>query len=310
MVNTPVLFLTFVRVDYARQVWEAIKASQPAKLYFYSNKGRAENEGEIERNNEIRNWIKEVTWECELHTWFRDECVDVYTSLRGAITWLFENEEEGIILEDDCVPSMAFFSYCDQLLSKFKNDYRVWCISGDNFLNVNPSGYDYVFSRHHWMYGWASWRSRWEKIRWGDYRIEETLNTHMYYNIFRTKAEAKLKEKDISDLKDFLPKTDCWDYAFGLVIDQENGLTIYPKEHLITNIGIEGTHHQGGSSSVFNRECEYKGATYEIIHEPPFVFADTQYDILLYNKLWKGKNLLFRGINKVGRLLRNMIKSD
>ena len=100
MVNTPILFETFARVEYARKVWEAIKQAQPKKLYFYSNKGRIDRRGEIDKNNEIRSWINEIDWDCELHTWFRDECVDVYTSLRGAINWLFNNEEEGIILED------------------------------------------------------------------------------------------------------------------------------------------------------------------------------------------------------------------
>ena len=53
MVETPVLFITFVRSGYARQTWEGIKAAKPKTLYFYSNKGRAEKEGEIERNEEI-----------------------------------------------------------------------------------------------------------------------------------------------------------------------------------------------------------------------------------------------------------------
>ena len=105
MVETPVLFVTFVRPDYARQTWEGIKATKPKTLYFYSNKGRAEKEGEVERNNEIRSYINEIDWDCDLHIFFREECVNVYDSLRGAIDWLFDNEERGIILEEDCVPS-------------------------------------------------------------------------------------------------------------------------------------------------------------------------------------------------------------
>ena len=128
MVQTPVLFETFVRIDYARKVWDAIKTAQPKKLYFYSNKGRKDIEGEIEKNDEIRSWIKEIDWDCDLHTWFRDECVNQYISLKGAMDWVFSNEEQAIVLEDDCVPSLAFFSYCDQLLEKFKNDKRVWLI--------------------------------------------------------------------------------------------------------------------------------------------------------------------------------------
>ena len=89
MVNHPVLFETFVRVETARQVWEQIKKAQPSKLYFYSNKGRAEIPGEIERNNQIRSFIDEIDWECDLHTFFREECVDVYSSFMSSKKWIF-----------------------------------------------------------------------------------------------------------------------------------------------------------------------------------------------------------------------------
>lgn len=138
MIENAVLFETFARVEYARQVFDAIKKAQLRKLFFYSNKARADHPEEVKNNNEIRSWIKEIDWPCELHQFFRDEYVDVYTSLKGAIDWLFENEEQGIILEDDCVPSLAFFDYCDQLLPKYKDDKRIWMISGFKYITAVP----------------------------------------------------------------------------------------------------------------------------------------------------------------------------
>ncbi len=299
MVNTPVLFETFVRVDYARQVWDAIKEAQPKKLYFYSNKGRAEKEGEVERNNEIRSWVKEIDWDCELHTWFREECVDVYTSLRGAISWLFENEEEGIILEDDCVPTKAFFSYVDQLIVKYRNDSRVWCISGDNFIKENLSGYDYFFSNLHAMFGWASWRDRWEKINWDNLLIDEMLKQHIYYRLFKTREQAKTKEKTLKDLRHFLETTKCWDYVFGLTIDQHRGVTIQPKIHLIHNIGIEGQHHKSGKASRYNCETNEISDVYVINSEPVFVYPDLEHDYKTYVALLKKPRLLSRIYNRL-----------
>lgn len=226
MVETPVLFVTFVRPDYARQTWEGIKATKPKTLYFYSNKGRAEKEGEVERNNEIRSYINEIDWDCDLHIFFREECVNVYDSLRGAIDWLFDNEERGIILEEDCVPTKAFFSFVDQMIEKFKEDKRVWCISGDNIIKQNPSGYDYMFSHLHAMYGWASWRDRWRMVNWDHLYIKETIDEHIYYRLFKTKEQAKAKEKALSNMEDMLYRTKCWDYIFGLCMDQYHALTV------------------------------------------------------------------------------------
>ena len=300
MVETPVLFVTFVRPDYARQTWEGIKATKPKTLYFYSNKGRAEKEGEVERNNEIRSYINEIDWDCDLHIFFREECVNVYDSLRGAIDWLFDNEERGIILEEDCVPTKAFFSFVDQMIEKFKEDKRVWCISGDNIIKQNPSGYDYMFSHLHAMYGWASWRDRWRMVNWDHLYIKETIDEHIYYRLFKTKAKAK--EKALSNMEDMLYRTKCWDYIFGLCMDQYHALTVQPKEHLVKNIGVTGQHHTKAKVSQYNCEPNPSAEEYVIAKEPPFVFADFEHDYLTYCQLLRKPSFFKRVKNRLSSL--------
>lgn len=302
MVETPVLFVTFVRPDYARQTWEGIKATKPKTLYFYSNKGRAEKEGEVERNNEIRSYINEIDWDCDLHIFFREECVNVYDSLRGAIDWLFDNEERGIILEEDCVPTKAFFSFVDQMIEKFKEDKRVWCISGDNIIKQNPSGYDYMFSHLHAMYGWASWRDRWRMVNWDHLYIKETIDEHIYYRLFKTKEQAKAKEKALSNMEDMLYRTKCWDYIFGLCMDQYHALTVQPKEHLVKNIGVTGQHHTKAKVSQYNCEPNPSAEEYVIAKEPPFVFADFEHDYLTYCQLLRNQSFFKRVKNRLSSL--------
>lgn len=302
MVETPVLFVTFVRPDYARQTWEGIKATKPKTLYFYSNKGRAEKEGEVERNNEIRSYINEIDWDCDLHIFFREECVNVYDSLRGAIDWLFDNEERGIILEEDCVPTKAFFSFVDQMIEKFKEDKRVWCISGDNIIKQNLSGYDYMFSHLHAMYGWASWRDRWRMVNWDHLYIKETIDEHIYYRLFKTKEQAKAKEKALSNMEDMLYRTKCWDYIFGLCMDQYHALTVQPKEHLVKNIGVTGQHHTKAKVSQYNCEPNPSAEEYVIAKEPPFVFADFEHDYLTYCQLLRKPSFFKRVKNRLSSL--------
>ena len=302
MVETPVLFVTFVRPDYARQTWEGIKATKPKTLYFYSNKGRAEKEGEVERNNEIRSYINEIDWDCDLHIFFREECVNVYDSLRGAIDWLFDNEERGIILEEDCVPTKAFFSFVDQMIEKFKEDKRVWCISGDNIIKQNPSGYDYMFSHLHAMYGWASWRDRWRMVNWDHLYIKETIDEHIYYRLFKTKEQAKAKEKALSNMEDMLYRTKCWDYIFGLCMDQYHALTVQPKEHLVKNIGVTGQHHTKAKVSQYNCEPNPSAEEYVIAKETPFVFADFEHDYLTYCQLLRKPSFFKRVKNRLSSL--------
>ena len=79
--DTAVLFETFARPQYARQVFDQIKKAKPKKLYFYSNKARVDRPDEVRNNEEIRSWVKEVDWDCELHTFFSVKSMwMVYTS--------------------------------------------------------------------------------------------------------------------------------------------------------------------------------------------------------------------------------------
>lgn len=303
MVNTPVLFETFVRVDYARQVWDAIKAAQPKKLYFYSNKGRAEKEGEIERNNEIRSWVKEIDWDCELHTWFREECVDVYTSLRGAISWLFDNEDTGIVLEDDCVPTMSFFSFVDQLLPHYQDEELIWGISGTNFYDFNPLGFDVIYSHTHYLYGWATWANRWKRINWEEVNVRKFVDSHVCYDLYKTRKQARWEENDWLRLEPFIMKTKCWDYVWDLTIDGHKGLIVYPSHHLVTNIGVIGTHQTNSKKTGINRDAIEFGSSYRVNSFPPSIQADFEYDYMMWKKM-KHHPLYKKIINKIKRFLR------
>lgn len=306
MVNVPVLMITFARPDYARQVFDAVKKAQPKVLYFYSNIARSDRPDEILRNKEIRGWLKEIDWDCDLHTYFRTEYVDLYTSVKGAMDWVFENEEKAIVFEEDCVPTPAFFSFCEQMLEKFKDDKRVWCVSGDNFLNYNPSGYDYIFSHYHWMWGWASWADRWKKICWEDFKIDTFIKCHISYQLYKTKGQAKFREKEVKRIEPFLNETKCWDYAFGIVIDQNNGVTVHPSRHLITNVGVSGVNHLSGKKEIVNIQSTVSDLNYLIEKEPLFVFADLDYDYKLYSKLQKPKFFIYRACVYIYVLLRKL----
>lgn len=294
MVQTPVLFETFVRVEYARQVWDAIKAAQPKKLYFYSNKGREEKEGEVERNNEIRSWVKEIDWDCDLHTFFRDECVDIYTSLKGALDWVFSSEPEAIVLEDDCVPTPAFFSFCDQMIEKYRDEKKVWCISGDNYLDYVPTDADYFFSHYHFMYGWASWSDRWKQIPWGKIPLDELSNLKQLTEFYDSKKEAKFRIKEIKRVYKTIQEKNCWDFAWGAFIDYNGGVTVQPREQLVTCVGIFGTHSKGAIKTIFHKAASPKYDHYTITKHPYNIDADRLYDHAFFKKFEKHMRLYNR----------------
>lgn len=281
MVENPVLFITFVRSDYARISWNAIKKAKPRKLYFYSNKGRKEKIGEIERNEEIRTFIKEIDWDCELHTWFRDECADIYTSLIGAKNWAFENEETLIMLEEDCFASQAFFQYCDHFLKLYKDEMSIGFITGNNYTNnYNPGETDHIISRSDHHFGWATWKNRWNQIDfYSDCKPLTSFKNirQFYYNNFYLSVYYWFLHQRIIE---FVNRTHCWDYIATLHQYKYNQYTVTPIYNLVQNVGIVGTHNSRSDLQEFILDNGESKGDYLFIGLSKEVVADNLFDTL------------------------------
>ena len=154
--HSPVLFLVFNRPETTRQVFEAIRTAKPPRLYIAADGPRLEREGERASCEEVRKIALEVDWECDVNTLFRVENLGCKRGPSEGISWFFEHEDEGIILEDDCLPDQSFFSFCEELLERYRNDTRIMAISGNNFQHGRKrTEYSYYFSRYFHGWGWT-----------------------------------------------------------------------------------------------------------------------------------------------------------
>ena len=121
--KTAILFLVFNRLDTTKKVFKAIRQAKPPRLYIAADGARANKKGECKNVQLVRDYIMQnVDWDCDVKTLFRDKNLGCKYAVGGAITWFFETEEQGIILEDDCLPSQSFFWYCEELLDRYKED--------------------------------------------------------------------------------------------------------------------------------------------------------------------------------------------
>ena len=55
---------------------------------------------------------KYINWEADIKTLYHKKNNGCMKGVSSAINWFFDNEDEGIILEDDCVPHPDFFPFC------------------------------------------------------------------------------------------------------------------------------------------------------------------------------------------------------
>jgi hypothetical protein len=155
--------MIFRRPDFTSRVFEQIRNVRPARLYIAADGPRSGREGEQQLCIETRAIIEQIDWDCELKTLFREKNLGCKMAISSAIDWFFEQEEEGIILEDDCLPNQSFFRFCDTMLEKYRNDDRIRHISGCNLQHGKKWGTaSYYFSNLTHAWGWANWRRVWK----------------------------------------------------------------------------------------------------------------------------------------------------
>ena len=236
----PVLFLIFNRPNYTKQVFEAIKLYQPIKLYIAADGPRKNLETDLKLCEETKSIIKLIDWECETKTLFREYNVGCKKNISDSINWLFENENDGIILEDDVVPNLDFFYFCEYCLDKYADDERIMMITGTNYLNNEKLNSTYFYSKHYTIWGWATWKRAWKNYdinmkKWQDKDIKSDIKY-----LFNKNYIWRHFKYTFDSLETY--ENNNWDiqWVFACIIN--NGYCITPKVNLISNIGVFGTH--------------------------------------------------------------------
>jgi GT2 family glycosyltransferase len=157
--TTPVAFLIFNRPDTTARVFEAIRQAKPPKLLVVADGPRPDRPDDIEKCKAARAIVEGVDWDCEVLKNYSDINLGCGKRPATGITWVFEQVEEAIILEDDCMPNPTFFEFCQAMLAEYRDDKRIMMIGGTNFLGEWKSKIQsYHFSFYGGTWGWASYK--------------------------------------------------------------------------------------------------------------------------------------------------------
>jgi hypothetical protein len=246
---TPVAFIIFNRPDTTERVFVEIAKARPPKLLVVGDGPRAERQGEAEKVAATRAIIQRVDWDCEVITNFSDVNLGCKRRVSSGIDWVFEQVEDAIILEDDCLPDPSFFRYCQEMLERYRHNQRIGMISGDNFQFGRRNGDEsYYFSKYFHIWGWATWRDRWVDSydvtieKWPTIRDEGRL-VDMVGDAREARYWGEIFERV------YLAKIDTWDYQWVFANWVNGRLSIVPAVNLISNIGFgqNATHTKGAS---------------------------------------------------------------
>ncbi|GAA4380784.1 nucleotide-diphospho-sugar transferase [Hymenobacter koreensis] len=305
--ETAVLLLVFNRPGTTRHVLEAIRAAQPKRLYVAADGPRPGRPADEALCAETRQLVTDlVDWPCELHTQFRSTNLNCGLGPATAIDWFFSHESEGIILEDDCVPTPAFFRFCHELLARYRTDERVMHIGGNNFAREaqrppQPGTDSYFFSQQVNSWGWATWRRAWHLYDFQLKLLPELRRRGLLGGLYPSALQRRYWLSKFEQVRATPGTPDIWDYQWHFAVAANGGLTVVPQVNLVRNIGFgaDATHTFDSDDDCANVPATELAFP---LQHPPVVLRDARRDAHRFREF-----LLSRLSGKLQRLLSRLV---
>lgn len=271
-ITTPVVFITYIRLDTTKQTFEQIRKAKPRKLYYISDGGKDElGQQKVEI---VRKYVEEhIDWPCELHTNYADVNMGAGKRIQSGLNWVFEKEDRAIIIEDDVWADVSYFQFAQEMLEKYKDEKRIHAVTSNCRGPKEVYQYSYSFSRFSSIWGWATWRrawcghdmdaSNWPKIKKSKLlRKEFSLGVALYY------------EREIESV--CRGENDAWDIQWFLARAISKSYEIEPNIDLAVNIG--NTLGEGETHKPIRYVHGDIGEMHFPLNHPPKVEANLELD--------------------------------
>ncbi|MGW5867323.1 hypothetical protein ACWFRJ_34795 [Streptomyces sp. NPDC055239] len=241
--QTPVLFVAYHRTDLAPVLMDRIREVRPAKLFIAMDGPKSDVPGDDLAVAEVRRIIEEkIDWPCEVQRRYGDKNQGCKVNVAGAIDWFFEHVEAGIIIEDDTLADVSFFSFAEELLNRYADDSEVMHIGGTHYLEPHLRPESYYFSKYNTIWGWATWRRAWQHYDMWISDWPEIVKSGVLAEHFPDPTERELWEGRWGRIYEGKGQDD-WDYQWFLIC-LLRGKAIIPTANLVTNLGFraDATH--------------------------------------------------------------------
>jgi hypothetical protein len=245
--KNPVVIIIFNRPQYTQRVFEQIRKVKPQKLYIISDGPRENLESDVNNVSTCREITSNVDWPCEVVKIFSDNNLGCKKRVITGLNEVFFNEDRAIILEDDCVPTEAFFQFCDWGLERYNNNRQVAVVSGSNLLDYDSSipideDIRAGFSMYINCWGWATWRDKWNKL--DSFLSIQELNSKIKSILKSTPLSKNEKVFWTGVFRHSINTRTIWDFYLQYVFFKESFVSVYPRYNLVENIGFgsDSTH--------------------------------------------------------------------
>lgn len=232
----PIVLQVFNRPEATREALEIVLATRPRTLFVIADGPREHSAGEAEACRATRAIFDTLPGDIELHRLFAEHNMGIRRRFTSGLDAVFEQVEQAVILEDDCLAHPSFFPYCASLLERFASDERVASITGSNtqptHRNTEARAHSYCFSPVGLPWGWATWRRAWAShddamTLWPAFRRSGWLRDQLGH-VAGGQWERVLGSAD---------EVDSWWIRWSMSMWAHGRLAVVPRVNLVTNLG-------------------------------------------------------------------------
>ena len=223
---------------------------------------------------------------------------------------MFQHEDKAIFLEDDNLPEISFFKYCEEMLSLYENDNRVLWICGTNYLeSYQPKdGSSYMFTKHLLPCGWASWSDKF--LKYYDGELSGLLEPGILDKVKYSYENKALFKQQLYNFKGTKYKLDhnqivSWDYQMCFSLRANSLYGISPSKNQIKNIGVDERSTHGGTSLnkvMTRRFCGMNSVKLDFpLKHPKHLIVDDEYEYKISNIILQPltKRIIYSIVRKV-----------
>ncbi|WP_316927768.1 glycosyltransferase [Pedobacter agri] len=186
---------------------------------------------------EVRDYIDQLKGFKSVIKHYREYNYSTGPNFRTGLTFLSENYERFIIVEDDLIVSPNYIKYLTDALEFYKNDHTVFCVTAYVFpIKKGEYHYDSIVYKRFCSYGWGGWANRFPNVIWDNQALEILMNTSPGFKK-RLNAEGadliRMLRKQISG------KISTWDIQMQTHVAENRLKVIYPTLSKVSNIGFD-----------------------------------------------------------------------
>ena len=287
MFKLPILILTYNRPEHLLKLIKKLKKIKPTKIYISCDGPK--NNSDREKILKIRRIINLIDVKTKVISNFLKKNKGIRLASQFGISWFFKKEKMGIILEDDCIPTIFFFQYMKYLLLKYKNNRKIFAISGYNHLGKTNFGEaSYFLSNYFLCWGWATWRRSWitSSKNLKSYIREKNFKT--LKNKFENIVEFRYWKKTIKNV--YQERIRTWDIQFMASMWRKNSFCLLPNVNMVNIIGFDDSSTTSPSlrfqvARTFNLKVKIK--------DPDLLRLDKKNELIIFNKFFRPKFFLY-----------------